>query len=391
MKKLAVALTFLVMGCGPQAEIKKKADFVCRFISVAEPSLDGLPAETNITDLVRKEDAEFLRNKVKADDAGLAVALRAAMKPAMEAMAEARGSVTTCEIISVNVTDSRATVALRSSVPKTNVKSLADGLERVGELSKLESRAARVAKAREWFTGGEKIVTEQSLEFVKSEQGWRADLQLPEKQRSLDEKREREERARTAIKRSIEVLEDCSIEGARAYVERARTADPESDGLAAAELAIAKREPECIGGKWHRTKSKDPMTDDVNVMVTLNSDNEVQGTFKSSRGTLVGRCAEKRLELYLATDVMLDDTYEVGIVARHRFNEEKAERVIFTRSTDYHGAFFQSPREWLKKLAARSDTVVSIELPVFQATAVVYRFSLKGTDKAADELLSACQ
>jgi hypothetical protein len=93
-----------------------------------------------------------------------------------------------------------------------------------------------------------------------------------------------------------------------------------------------------------------------------------------------------KLERFFSTDAMLDDFYSLGIVARHRFGENKAERVVFSRSTDYRGAFFRSPRDWLTTLSAQADRVWTVVLPIFHKAPAILRFRLAGTDKAVAAL-----
>lgn len=387
-KWVVAAVAVLVQACGAEKEIRKKVESVCRYVSFSNPTLDGIPEAMNADDLLRKEDVSALKQKEDVG-AGLVAAMQIAMRPVMKAVSQARAESTTCEVLSVAVTDGRATVTVRELAPSLGGQP-SEGLERIGALQKLESHAARVAKANEWFLKAEKLAVEHTVELIKTEAGWRVDLQLPEKAKLAEEKAKRAASAKAALLKSVKELGDCNLSASKTLLEEARKLVPTDEELEPVAKQIEEFAPRCIGGRWIREVTKDAMTDDVNVVVVLRSDNEVKGRFDSSRGTIAGRCREKRLELYVSTEVMIDDTYDVGVVARYRFNEEKATRVIFARSTDYHGAFFSNPKQWMTTLAARQDAILNVELPVFQSVPVVYRFTLAGADKAMVETLSAC-
>lgn len=388
---VGMVLVSLLSGCSAESEIRKKVDFACRHVSLQSPTLIGLPEGAKAEQVLRKEDLQFLQDKERSDDAGFAAAMKVALLPAMRAIAEARAVVTTCEMTGLTQTEGRATVTVKETTPKPPAENLAGSLERLGEISKLDTHAARVAKAKEWFAQStDKVVIEHSVTVLKTESGWRVDLQLPEKAKEVADRKSREAMVEKLLKGAFEVLQDCDLARARARVDEAEKLMPGAPALATARETIEERATGCIGGKWYRTSKKDPMTDDMNVTVILSSENELAGSYKSSKAALVGRCVETRLELYISTDLHLDDTFQVGVEGRYRFGTVKAERIVFTRSTDGNAAFFRNTGVWLTTLGAKKDEVLAVELPVYGKLAAVAQFNLAGADKAIAELISAC-
>lgn len=100
--------------------------------------------------------------------------------------------------------------------------------------------------------------------------------------------------------------------------------------------------------------------------------------------------AEKRLELYISTTLHQDDTFQVGVEGRYRFGTAKAERIVFTRSTDSKGAFPGNAATSLSTRSAKQGQVLAVELPVFGEVQAVAQFNLAGVDKPAAELVGAC-
>jgi len=386
-----LVMTNLVLGCSAESEIRKKAEFVCRHISLESPTLVALPEGTKAQEYLRPEDHQFLQEQEKAGDAGLAAAMKVALLPAIRAVAEARAAFTTCEVSAFTQRDGRATVTIRETTPKPPSESLAVGLDRLGEVNKLDTHSARVKKAKEWFAQStEKMTAERSVVVVKTEAGWLVDLQLPEKAKQAADLKSRESQLESLLAGAAEALRDCGVTEARARLAEAERLMPDSPAIASGRVALEDRAKGCIGGKWYRTSKRDEMTDDLNVTVLLNSENEINGSYKSSKAVLVARCAERRLELFISTDSILDDTFQVGLEGRYRFGNSKAERIVFSRSTDMKGAFFRNTEAWLTTLAAKKDEVLAIELPVYGTGPAVVQFKLSGFDKAITELAAGC-
>jgi hypothetical protein len=71
---------------------------------------------------------------------------------------------------------------------------------------------------------------------------------------------------------------------AKDLLAQAERLDPGANDLEVFRRAVETSATQCIGGGWHKFASTDAMTDDLNVTVILNSDNEVADDFKSWRG-----------------------------------------------------------------------------------------------------------
>jgi type VI secretion system protein VasI len=98
--------------------------------------------------------------------------------------------------------------------------------------------------------------------------------------------------------------------------------------------------------KWHVTEDKSPMDDSKTVILTLDSDDEVQGPLGSVRPSLIVRCKEKKTDVYVATGMAASveeygPAHKVGI----RRDGGTAQYYDWLESTD-HRALFASDLIW---------------------------------------------
>lgn len=58
--------------------------------------------------------------------------------------------------------------------------------------------------------------------------------------------------------------------------------------------------------KWHVTEEQSPMDDSKTVLLTLDSDDQIQGPLGSVRPSLIVRCKEKKTDVYAVTGMAAD-------------------------------------------------------------------------------------
>lgn len=197
---LAVVVT--VAGCKSDVtSVKEQAEWLCRFNQFDEPIPQVFPPGAKPSDYVRDEDLAFLKEKQSREMEGFGAfgdAMMAAMAPTASAMAQAMAEQTKCEITSMTIKGSEASVSLTRRSPRLDDSGVS---AKLAELRKAESAEQRLAKAREWVKAATGTKTnEHVLAFVKTAEGWRANYDLRAKAeaktaadlRGLEEKKKSE-------------------------------------------------------------------------------------------------------------------------------------------------------------------------------------------------------
>jgi type VI secretion system protein VasI len=170
--------------------------------------------------------------------------------------------------------------------------------------------------------------------------------------------------------------------------------------------------------KWHVTKGKSPMDDSKTVVLSLDSDNEVQGPLEAVRPALIVRCQEKKTQVYVVTGMAATvetdidggprDSHKVGL----RLDDRPATYDSWGESTD-HKALFAGDLIWgeqwdsligmnAPKVVAYSGGVVELAKKLTGASTLTFqftpfdgspqtaRFDLRGLDAHLHDVAEAC-
>jgi len=153
--------------------------------------------------------------------------------------------------------------------------------------------------------------------------------------------------------------------------------------------------------KWHVTEEKSPMDDSKTIVLTLDSDDMIQGPLGAVRPSMIVRCKEKKTDVYIAThmaaNVEADDEHTVGI----RLDDGPAEHEDWSESTD-HEALFASDMIWTdheptysggriefaKRLAGASR--LTFQFTPFDGSPQVAQFDVRGLDPHLHKVAEAC-
>ena len=227
MRNWVVGLAIVIVGSGcksDEATVKAQADWLCRFNQLDDPTPQFFPTDVKPSDYVRPEDLAFLKEKEAQEKEGFGVigqAMVAAMAPAAAAVAQAMAEQTKCEVVSVSINGTDATVSLKRTRPQLDDSGV---FSKLGELGKAEP-ADRLAKAREWVKAATGTTTdEHRLAFVKTPEGWRAkyDLKAKAEAKRAAELKAEEEKKMAEATAEIQELETKKSESESAKVELAK-------------------------------------------------------------------------------------------------------------------------------------------------------------------------
>ena len=145
-------------------------------------------------------------------------------------------------------------------------------------------------------------------------------------------------------------------------------------------------------GLWKVKTTTDAMTDSTEVVANLNSQSLHSGvSYRKERASLIARCADGSLDVYVYTPWVLDSNDVYGSMsARVRFGEDSPYTVRGSRSTGYRSFFFGSASAFMTSLANHERDPVRIEVPVYDRADQVIEFSLRGSLAAMTDVASAC-
>jgi len=113
-------------------------------------------------------------------------------------------------------------------------------------------------------------------------------------------------------------------------------------------------------GNWFIRADTNPMTDVEDRYAWLKAEGEDGIVNKAS--TIHLRCKEKKLEVYMNADLVLDSDYRYDTVrGRIRFGDAQAEKYSGGRSTDYTAVFLRNPKTWLSRFEGSDGTKIAVE------------------------------
>lgn len=381
---IMLAILALVSCKGGESELRTKADWLCRYNQLQSLTIEGLPDSANIGEYVRAEDLEHVKAKDQEVTGGLlgqlATTMKATLTPVLKAATEAMEPHTKCEILSVEVREAEATVTVKVTKPDIG---LDGGLARLGEVAKLDGHDAKVKKFEEWIAASKGDQTaELTLQFVKTPQGWRANYHLPEDAAQA-------ERAKGLHEEAVKLSKDYDLTGAKTKLEEALRIAPNDEGIKKDLDTVTASLSKIVAGKWFMETAKDPMTDDTNVTVYLPADAEIQKSYGTARPMLYARCSERKLDMFVHVDAMVESDWREGVKCRYRFDEEKAVPFSMNDAKGSEAVFFRQTKEWLDRLMAHPGSKFILEVPLYRGSAVA-TFSLDGADTALAKVKTAC-
>jgi len=162
-------------------------------------------------------------------------------------------------------------------------------------------------------------------------------------------------------------------------------------GLSVASMVYAQRSPRpsppTPTNRWEVDTSRSEMIDERSVTLRLEAIKPVPASDLKIRPTLIIRCRERVLDVYVATGSVLREEDETTPV-RIRWGTGVVWVADWNRSKDHSAAFAPEPRRFLKQLLATPD--LRLEVQPSDAVPTVITFDARGLDRHTKQLDAAC-
>lgn len=163
------------------------------------------------------------------------------------------------------------------------------------------------------------------------------------------------------------------------------------------------------GDKWQVREERSPMDDSQTVVLTLDSENVVQGPMASIKPSLIVRCQQKKTAVYVVTGMAASveedieggpsDFHKVGIrlddspASYSRWGESNDHKALFASdlildATGHTAAISGGAIKLAKELSQAST--LTFQFTPFDGTTQVARFDLRGLDPHLHKLAEAC-
>jgi type VI secretion system protein VasI len=160
--------------------------------------------------------------------------------------------------------------------------------------------------------------------------------------------------------------------------------------------------------EWSVNTSRSPIDDSNTVVLSLDSENLIQGPLGSVKPTLIVRCKERKTDVYVVTRMAarIEEDEEGGPSNYHkvriRIDDGVASSESWTEATDQNALFAPDQiydvnehydlKEWriafARKLAGA--TTLIFEFTPFDGNPQTARFDLRGLDTHLDKVAEAC-
>lgn len=142
-------------------------------------------------------------------------------------------------------------------------------------------------------------------------------------------------------------------------------------------------------GQWDVLTDTSSFDDTQRVVLSLDAEQTIETGFGTQRPTLILRCQEGATEAYIVTgtppDVEADNLD--GATVRVRFDEEPAEILVMSKSTDDMALFFEDVTI-MDRMASHERLL--FEFTPFNQSPTEVRFDLRGLPEAIVPLRAAC-
>lgn len=143
-------------------------------------------------------------------------------------------------------------------------------------------------------------------------------------------------------------------------------------------------------GKWQVSTSKSEFDNSTTVALSLEAENFIEGWLTTTLPTLVLRCQEKEIDVYVNIGTQSDVEYGLyeKATVRVRFDQNQAFETVTSESTTGEALFFQDPHEIIIAML-RSNEMVFGFTP-FNADPAVTTFDLRGLKNVIEPLKQSC-
>jgi hypothetical protein len=415
----------LLYSCKNEEDrLRDQAELLCKIDLSDSTNLYALPDSFDPSQNIRGEDIAYLRKKNTRYDSG--DALGSGLISMKKVMTEARTKRTKCDVGSVEMRESSATVRMQCTAPKLEF----DTLTVLREVGSVKDHDEQVEKADSLLAKGAPITKKHEINFVKTQTGWLADLQFPERAAQEQAAAERNKKFEKAKTDAQELIQWYEWDEAKEKLLEAQKIVPGDTDIIEMIKKIDEALKTRIAGKWYEQKDPDAAADKQNVYVKLRASANINARYFRELPTLVARCVNGQLELLIVVNEVIDrsiwgtdevDTAKVSPAkagpakagtakagttkagtakvstakiepakVQYHFGEQPPESLVVNPSTDRQTLFFPDAKKWMARLVQKASDSLVIEIPLLDEGPKSVTFKLEGADKAIDKVLNAC-
>jgi type VI secretion system protein VasI len=148
--------------------------------------------------------------------------------------------------------------------------------------------------------------------------------------------------------------------------------------------------PALFIGKWQVSTSKSEFDSSTTVALSLEAESFIEGWLTIALPTLVLRCKEREIDVYVNVGTQSDveyGRYDAATV-RVRFDQNQAFDTVANESTDGDALFFQDPHGMIIAMLQNSEMVFGFT--PFNADPAVTTFDLRGLKNVIEPLKQSC-
>lgn len=140
--------------------------------------------------------------------------------------------------------------------------------------------------------------------------------------------------------------------------------------------------------KWTVNTDVSAIDDTKNMTLFLSAESEVQGRLFSNTPTLIIRCKQNQIDVYINLGMQIDGDADPTRV-RVRWDKDEPISQQMNRSTDNEALFFIDPNNAIDNMQ-KHDTM-AFEFTPFEAAPTDTTFDLRGLSTVIQPLFDACQ
>lgn len=137
---------------------------------------------------------------------------------------------------------------------------------------------------------------------------------------------------------------------------------------------------------WSVQVSRSKMDDQDRWFAVLFAAQPIEGRGQRTPSISL-RCQNGKTELYANSTLVLD-SFRSAAAIRIRFDEQAAERITGSLSTDHQAFFFRDAQKWVPRLTAARR--VFVEFDPYNRAPVVAEFDVTGLDQHSDAISKHC-
>lgn len=170
------------------------------------------------------------------------------------------------------------------------------------------------------------------------------------------------------------------------------TSSPSPNRTSSVAASPAAQAP---ANKWHVTEDRSPMDDSKTVVLSLDSDDVIEGPLGPSTPSLIVRCKEAKTQVYIHTGMAasVEEDLDGGPSDVHtvkiRLDQGDAVTEHWGESTAHEALFSSRDGIEFAKQLAEAQTL-TFQFTPFDANPAIARFNLRGLDTHLRKVAEAC-